>query len=474
LLCACGTGDKIEKKAGGYVGVSKKDARYLALSTGETYIPVGMNICFPRFLTEQEAVFADYEKKFAELSKNGGNYCRIWLSHPFFQIEDAKEGEFNPQKVARVDRLFDLADKYGIRMKLCFENFTKLEDLKPMFTFSSAPPFDKRLYMKKNGGSFGGIEEFFATEKGKQVYLKQAKFFADRYGNRTCVFAWEVWNELNCVSVKDKKILSDWNADMYARLKKMFPNHMVVLSMGSYVYSNTRKAYADFYSTGASDITQVHQYLDEGHASKAFPICVAPTDEMCAEAVEKMLELTPEKPVLLAEVGATEPNHVGGPSRFYAKDVSGILLYDQTFAPFFAGAAGNGMSWHWEYYVQKNNLWYVFGRFSRAIASVDPVAEEFKPKFFETKNMRVYVLEGKKTILAYCRDKNNSWRTELLEGVPAVQLKGESANFSKFAPSAKRANVYLPYSDSSTDIKADGGKISLPDFMRCAVVRIEK
>ena len=30
-----------------------------------------MNICFPRFLTEEEAVLADYEKKFAELQKNG-------------------------------------------------------------------------------------------------------------------------------------------------------------------------------------------------------------------------------------------------------------------------------------------------------------------------------------------------------------------------------------------------------------------
>ena len=113
-LCGCAGRGNDDKKRGGYVRKSPDNCRYFSTTTGETYIPVGMNICFPRFIKDPDEALADYEKKFRTLSENGGNYARIWLSHPLFEIEDTKQGEFNPEKIARVDRLFDLADKYGL------------------------------------------------------------------------------------------------------------------------------------------------------------------------------------------------------------------------------------------------------------------------------------------------------------------------------------------------------------------------
>ncbi len=459
------------KKCEGYVAKSPSNNRYFSLSNGQTYIPIGMNICFPRFLTDEEAVFADYEKKFAELSKNGGNYVRIWLSHPFFEIEDSKAGEFNPKKIARIDRLFDLADKYGIRMKLCFENFIELVTKKSFFTFNAAPPFDKKIYAKEFGGQFETIDEFFTTQKGRNTYLARVKVFADRYADRKCVFAWELWNESSCIKIKNDKlgVLKDWHSYMLSKLHGMFPNHMVVISLPSYDNDNVRNnVYPALNADPGNDVTQIHNYLNEG---RALPICVEPTDVLCADAVNSMLKLTPDKPVLFAEVGAASPNHSAGPSKYYEKDSEGLFVHDQTFTPFFLGSAGTGMSWHWEYYVQKHNLWYVFGRFYRAVEGIDPVKEGFVPKYFETKNLRVYLLDGKNTVLAYCRDKNNSWATELRDGIPAKPLKGEVVPLSSFAPSAKTAHVYFPYSDSSAEISAGD---PLPEFMRSAVIRIKK
>ena len=460
-----------EKKCQGYVQKSPENNRYLSLTTGQTYIPIGMNICFPRFLTDEEEVFADYEKKFAQLSKNGGNYVRIWLSHPFFEIEDSKAGQYNPKKIARIDRLFDLADKYGIRMKLCFENFIELATKKSFFTFNAAPPFDKKIYSKEFGGEFETTDEFFTTQRGRDTYLARVKVFADRYAERTCVFAWELWNESSCIKIKNDriKVLKEWHSYMLSRLHKMFPKHMVVISLPSYDNTNTRNnVYPALNADPQNDVTQVHNYLNEG---RALPICVQPTDVLCADAVNSMLKLTPEKPVLFAEVGAASPNHSAGPSKYYEKDSQGLFLHDQTFTPFFLGSAGTGMSWHWEYYVQKHNLWYVFGRFSRAVKGIDPIKENFVPKYFETKNLRVYVLDGKNTVIAYCRDKNNSWATELRDGIAAKPLSGEVVSLSRFAPSAKIADVYFPYSDTSAKISVDA---PLPEFMRSAVIRISK
>lgn len=478
-MCSCNSdtsksGNKNGSKCEGYVVKSPVNKRYLALTTGETYIPIGMNICFPRFLTEEEAVFADFEKKFAELSKNGGNYVRIWLSHPFFEIEDKKQGEYNPQKIARVDRLFDLADKYGIRMKLCFENFIALEIKKSFFTFNSAPPFDKRIYFKPYGGSFETIDEFFTTQKGKDVYLARARVFAQRYADRKCVFAWEIWNESSCITVKNDRynVLKKWNSEVFAELHKMFPKHLVVMCLQSYDNKRVRElAYPIMNVDPQNDVTQIHNYLNEGHA---LPIAKEPTDIMCADAVNSMLKLTPDKPVLFAEVGAASPNHSAGPSKYYETDTEGIFLHDQTFTPFFLGSAGNGMSWHWEYYVQKHNLWHVFGRFAKAIAGIDPVAEDFKPHYFETANMRVYLLDGKKTLVAYCRDKNNSWATELRDKIAAKPLVGEKISLKKFVPAFEKASVYQPYADRESEVAASDGAIVLPDFMRSAVMRIKK
>ena len=43
---------------------------------------------------------------------------------------------------------------------------------------------------------------------------------------------------------------------------------------------------------------------------------------------------------------------------------TGIILHDVLFAPFFAGAAGPGHCWHWNVYVDRNNLWHHFARFA--------------------------------------------------------------------------------------------------------------
>ena len=461
--------DDDKSACNGYVCRSKVSDRYLETTDGKTYIPIGMNICFPRFLKEEEAVLADYEKKFAQLQKNGGNWTRIWLSHPFFEIEE-KEGVYNLKKLKRIDRIFDLADKYGIRLKLCFEHFTKLIDEKPMFNFAAAVPFDKRMYHKKYGGSFASLEEFFSSEKGKQVYLNRVRVFAERYKNRKCVFAWEIWNESDGIWVEDEMKIK-WNSEIFAELKKMFPNHMTVMNLTSYDRPLMLKRYKTMNVDPQNDVTQVHNYINEGDS---LPIAKSPTDVMAHQGIVDMLKLTPNKPVLFDEIGAASPNHVSGPHKGYEIDKNGVFILDQTFVPFFSGACGTGMSWHWEYYIQKHNLFYMYSRFNKAIEGLDPIKENFKPYFFETENMRVYVLDGKSTMIAYCRDKNNSWITELKHRQEAKPLLNEKVSFAKFVPNAEKAEIYQPTTDKSMVVNCENSNLVLPEFLRATVVRIKK
>jgi hypothetical protein len=221
-----------------------------------------------------------------------------------------------------------------------------------------------------------------------------------------------------------------------------------------------------------NEVAQVHRYLDLG---AELEVCHMPMDIICSSAVERLRTYKTGKPVILAETGAVEPSHAG-PSKFYPADTAGMLLHDILFAPFFSGAAGAGMSWHWDSYVDKNNLWYHFGRFSEAVKGINPVKERFVVSKSETENFRIYILNGTETILVWLRDKNNTWESELRDHQPPVTISGvqidlEEAGISDAAGDVK---IYDPWRDKWEGSKVKKGKVLLPEFKRSLVLKIEK
>ena len=97
-------------------------------------------------------------------------------------------------------------------------------------------------------------------------------------------------------------------------------------------------------------------------------------------------------------------------------------MHDLLFAPFFSGAAAPGQSWHWDYYIEKNNLWWHFGRFNEAIKGINPITEDFQSVFYEDPSLRNHILKGKNTVLIWSRDKASDWQSELVDGKKPAKL----------------------------------------------------
>jgi hypothetical protein len=213
-----------------------------------------------------------------------------------------------------------------------------------------------------------------------------------------------------------------------------------------------------------NDLAQVHRYLDLG---ASLEVCKGPLDVLAADAVREILSYDPGRPVLLAESGAVEPRH-SGPFKLYAADREGTLLHDVLFAPFFAGAAGPGQIWHWDAYVEPNNLWWHFGRFAAAVRGIDPAAERFEPSMAPHDRLRIYRLAGRKTTLLWCRDARNDWRAELERGERPEALSGVSID----EDARGRVHVYDPWTGRWTEAVRKHGRITLPDFRRSLVLRI--
>jgi len=436
-----------------YIQPSGKDPHYLALSDGTTYVPIGFNLV--RAPREEE-----FEAVLNTMASNKVNYCRVWLNDPPWKIEHQATGVFDDERVKVLRRFLDLAGQRGIRVKLCLEEFREIKPKK-------IGDKDNALYHQTNGGPFTSMQEYLYTDKGQDLFRGKIGFYRKHIGDHPAVFAWELWNEMDCV----KADWVPWTDLMLPELHRIFPSNMVVQSLGSFDNSPRRGPYRRLSTMKGNDVAQVHRYLD---LRANLEVCHGPMDVLAADAVRELLAFNVGKPVLLAETGAVSPGHTGS-SPLYPKDKDGMLLHDVIFAPFFAGAAGTGEIWFWRDSIEKPKLWHHFARFARAIEGVDPAAEHFEPIMIEHARLRVYLLKGRTTLLAWCRDKQNDWRAELERGEKPELLNGLALDFGPYVqrPQPRRARAYSPWNDTWTALSVTDGRITLPPFQRSIVVEIK-
>ena len=448
-----------------YIEISKRNPAYFSFSDGSPYIPIGINLINPsgRFHEKPDSAFLEIEEWMKNLSQNGGNYVRIWLSQSFWDIEEKAAGKYSDDRVKRIDRFIEMARKYKLRIKLTLEHFRSV-------TLEENPQrwATKFVYHTSNGGPLDSTRQYLTSPEGHQLFLNKVDFYKQRYGSDTMFFGWELWNEMNAVKGPEDSIFFDWNIRMLREVKSRFPAQLVMQSLGSFDNDNVRPLYKKMMLLPGNEVAQVHRYLDLG---AKMQVCHAPMDIICASGVEELLSYQTGKPVILAETGAVEPQHAG-PSKYYPRDTAGILLHDILFAPFFSGSAGPGMSWHWESYVHKNNLWYHFQRFAEAIKGINMIEENFTVAKTETGAARIYLLKGKKTTLIWFRDKMSNWESELEKGLAPGVVHGVQLNLRELGLKSSPIEVYDPWKNKWAKIEKVRESIVLPDFKRSIVVRM--
>jgi hypothetical protein len=100
-----------------YVRVSPRDSRYFELAGGKSFIPIGLNIVGVWAKSGEDEALDRMEGWMKSLSDNGGNFVRVWLSSPFWDVEHRRCGEYDPAVGKRIDRLFAKARKHNARTR---------------------------------------------------------------------------------------------------------------------------------------------------------------------------------------------------------------------------------------------------------------------------------------------------------------------------------------------------------------------
>lgn len=444
-----------------YVRISPRDSRYLELSDGTPYIPNGLNMIHPRGAVSSEEGLAQMEQWIEALAEHGGNFLRIWMSSGFWDPEHEQAGVFDEQRAKRIDALLELARRYGIRVKITIEHFREIDPGNVRQSWAAKP-----LHHVSRGGTARDMADWLANEPSRAAFRRKLDWLQKRFGDQPLVFGWELWNEINAVRGGDYLA---WSEAMLPELKRRFPKNLSLQSLGSYDSDWASAPYQRLCHLPHNDLAQVHRYLDLG---ARLPVCHGPVDVLAADAVRQLLATDCGRPVILAESGAVEPRHTG-PFKLYARDRAGIILHDVLFAPFFAGAAGAGQCWHWGEYVDQNKLWHQFRAFADTVQGIDPAAEGFQPLMIQHPRLRIYALRGERTSLLWCRDRENTWQTELEQGLAPQELRDVVVPLHEVLPRAgSTARVYDPWKKIWTEAAIVDGELRLPAFARSIVLRV--
>ena len=252
----------------GYVQVSRRDPRYFAFSDGSSYVPIGLNLVgcgYDRQPAGNEHFRASedvrttgmiqWRRWLAQMREGGANYARIWLSNRYTQARTEIMGVHDPAALARLDKVLDLARQYGIRVKLCFEHFR---------TFTDAGHFAyKRVVDPDTGRQLLDVETWFREERWNRRWLEDIAPYLDRYQNDPVVFAWELWNEIDCGDACFETV-ERFTRRMLPEVKRRSPKNLVVNSLGSMDEACKQQVQDAFAAIPDMDFLQVHRYLDQG------------------------------------------------------------------------------------------------------------------------------------------------------------------------------------------------------------------
>jgi hypothetical protein len=358
------------------------DSHYFRFDDDSPYFPVGENLCWygPALRTY------DYDRWLARLHHAGANYVRIWMPVWAFGIEGTKPNSFRLDRAWELDYVLAQCERLGIHVKLTLENFR---------TFDETPnPYDVR-----NGGPCKTVQDFFTMPEAKAQFKNRLRYLVARYSHSQALFAWELWNEINCVDGYDKykPAVVAWSAEMARYLKEIDPNrHLTVNSLGS---SYTEP---DLWSLPEMDFAQMHGYYGWSGVDETRDMAY-----FVAKSLDQIVDY--HKPFLFSEFGIIREQPE--PRALCDKDVEGVHLHNGQWAAAMSGSAGGAMLWWWDDYVDPMNLYSRFASLSRFTQDVPWNKAGLKLVYLERhpEVLRIFALRGPGRILFWAQNPFHTW-----------------------------------------------------------------
>ncbi len=337
----------VSSKATGFVRPSPDNPRYFTLDEGKSYVPIGLNLCWP-----DKDGLPSYDRRFAKLSSVGGNFARIWTTQERrLETKEAGLGRYDENAAAFYDGVFRLATEHGIRTMLTFDDYRVLAK-----TDYFNAHWDSSPYNTANGGPLKEPTDFFADPLARKLYKRRLRYLVARYSAFPSLAFWEIYNEQD--NIPKPGVPTAWFREMTDTLRSIDPyRHPITTS-----YSWDDKAAV--WESPAVGLTQRHLY---GQGDTVDFVSMVEENSRTLDSYGK--------PRLIGEFGITWKE----PDLALDKAKLGTPLHDALWASIMTGDAGGALTWWWDNYLEPLDLWSVFTGISRFVAPIDFAHREFRP-----------------------------------------------------------------------------------------------
>lgn len=344
-------GPRISANNHGYARTNPSN--YLSLDDGDPCILIGENMCW-----QNNQPYLDYKNWLDKLTTQGGNYIRLWHAHWGLGIEwkdnwNGFEGlrQYHQANSRYQDWLFDYCADQGVYIMLALQHHG------PVSTQVN-PNWNDSPYNAANGGPCQNTWDFFSDSTAIAHTKNRYRYIVARWGYARSIMAWELFNEVEWTDnyQTHQSDIMLWHAEMAAYLKSIDPyGHIVTTSFAKEENDPVVWAIPEI------DITQTHHYINTPNLERAL-----------ATSIRSYLEDF-QKPTMNGEFG------LGPSSTLPALDPDGIHIHNSLWAGLFSGGLGTGMTWWWDIYIEKQNLYYHFKGISEITPDIPFAEKDMKP-----------------------------------------------------------------------------------------------
>lgn len=332
----------------GRIRRTSEDHRYFVTDRGETFFPVGANVCW----AERDwgrGVFA-YDHWLARYAAQGCNMFRVFLNSEFTDcaLHTPASGfdRIDQRRAWNFDHVLELAEGLHLWVMPVFESFTSLSRNKEFWGF-----FEQSVYFRGNGGPLDEPEDFFTNPIMKREFRNRLRYAVARWGYSPNLFAWELFNEVDGSENYKSANVAAWHREMADCLRKIDPWHHLISTSLTHPPGDPAVA-----ALPEMDFVMSHLYNDPDFAEalgRCRTECVAARD----------------RPHFFGEFGAS---NLGGGKQL---DPEGICIHNALFASPGQEEAGAPLSWWWDVYIDPLDLYLIWGAFNRWINGFDFVAQ---------------------------------------------------------------------------------------------------
>jgi hypothetical protein len=327
----------VEKKQGGLV-LSEKLGTF-QYESGEPFRGIGINICWAE----------DYEYYFKKMRASGMNITRIWMCpwHLSFEWSETGLGKYNLQTAERLDSILALAEKYGVFIILCMDYHGIARKGLGYFRENR---WAVNPYNKINGGPCETSPELFTNYEAKEFFKRKYKYIVSRYGCSPQIASWEFFNEADLMAGKSLAV-NRWHIEMAEYIQSIDLHNRLVSTSSTRSYP---EKVVDAFKSAAMDFIMFHDYNKLDWAPFVTDLHEA--------AIEYY-----QKPVVLAEFGV---EYRSG-ERTFKLDSLHVGIHNAVWSGWFSETPISPLSWWWDSYIDKYNIWNEYAFLSRFTERID-------------------------------------------------------------------------------------------------------